>query len=630
MNKKIIKTQGLASKLPIKPEIITKMLLYFDINDYIKLLSTNIQLREIVLSNQLFKKFLLIRLEFTLSSLPQEQSSQPTRLRTINDRIQQAKAPIVNRYTSLYASNINQSNSNKIPKSKVTKIDHDKISLNYLLKNNYEKIKSISSKHNLSKREEIVIFSSFIHSKLLQLFKNDKRPKKEFVLHNCNLNSGVIFLYHSLFDFHSIAKIDISNNSITSKSFKPFNSIIRYLHSSLLVLNLSNNKLDDNCCKGLFDALRKNTNLTFLDISYNDISSEGIAYAHQFLSMTQTLSSLNAQNNILGSRGISYISQSILTNQSLRTLNLSFNGIQSEGMEHLSKFVSANRKLISLFIGGNYIKDDGVEKLMNALQDGSKISYFFIDDNNISEKGCDSIGKVLSYHPFLNSVDLKNNHLGDKGFVTLLNSFNVQSKLVTLDLTNNYLTYKSMIGIDALLDNASSLSCLILNSNPLGKESCVELGKLIKVNKVIKYLGLGNCKLGGGFEALIASLPSNTRLKIIDLSCNAIGGHMTLQKVTYLKDSKTLNEIILDDNELSDADIKSLCLAISDNSSLSSVSLKNNHFKGDKSLVDIILAIKNNPTIRKFNIEGNNFKLIQTMEVEVTLKQKNNSNQMKK
>lgn len=600
-------------------KILHKLFSYLNIKTITVLLLLNKKTSKFVLKNEIFIKFLKIKKEFS-NNKDDQANKKEKKIKTLGIRLQQAKTSMNNKQniTQGKQNNISNSRSADIETTKNEKINFDLVNIELLVKNDAEKIKKLANKYSLSKEEALSIFSGLIEAKMIKQFS--QKSKKECQIKALPLGIGITYLQHALSSFSDIVKLDFSGNQISNKNFTPLSNLISNLNF-LLVLNLSDNKINDSCCKQLFQGLEHNKVINHLNLSKNEISSEGIIFANRFLSSTTSLQTLNFEQNILGANGIGFLSEFLENNTSIRSLNIGYNGIQEEGVKKIKGTLQKNTKIISLFIGGNYICDNGIKELIDILKEGSKISYLFLETNNISSKGAEYITKIAMFHPFIMSLNLKNNNLNDEGVIQIFKSLQHESKLVSLDLTNNNLTYKSIQVIASSLEKNKTLGSLILNKNKIGKEGCKYIAQLIEKNNSLINLSLVKCEIEKGIDIILEKLGHNKKISVIDFSRNSLGNNsqLFLSFVACLKENKTLNEIIIDDAELNDIDVKVLCAGLCDNHTIKKVSLNKNQFT-NKILFDILNSITKSKSIKYFDIDKSDFSLIDKKEIELALK----------
>ncbi len=609
----------------IDSKILKSIINMLNVREQIQFLSINTNMRNIILNNTSFNKYIKVRKEFIKGKETDKkkaiiESSIPKtyKKRKKFSPEEYKMGLIIGKKKSELKK---EDNSIEISREKINRIiDFDKIVIEDLISNNYEKIKKISHKYNLNSFDENYIFFGLFESKILNNEKKENNNEEEntnnirekvknLIFNNKNIIDGINFIISPFINLeeNNLMKIDLSGNQI--KDIKLICNLIEINSEKLQFLNLSNNKIDDSSCKILFNSLTKCENILSLNLSSNKISKDGIIHSKDFLSNNTSLQSLILGRNIIGPEGIAYVTQYLVNNENmiLRTLDISYNGLEIKGIQIVCEFIKINNKLISLFIGGNYICDEGTKILIDTIIDNSncKITYLFLDNNNITSKGYNYISIIISYHPFLNSINLKSNNLLDEGVKGIFTSLNPESKLSTIDLSYNNIIGNSIKYINDYITNNSFLRQLFLDYNKLDKNACKLIKEMLcNEQSNLRVISLKRCKIFDNINLIFEGLEQNKKIEIINLSKNEIGNYREqFEKITScLKNNKSLKEIILDSNFLDDINLKKIIEGLKENNNLKSISLNENQFS-KKTVSELFLMIEQNHFIKKCNLE---------------------------
>ncbi|WP_395461041.1 hypothetical protein [Wolbachia endosymbiont (group B) of Ablattaria laevigata] len=186
------------------------------------------------------------------------------------------------------------------------------------------------------------------------------------------------------------------------------NNLISYLqeNKNIKELSLGSCQIGNEGAK----ALANLTNLTQLDLSYNNIDKEG-AKALADSNLTN-LTQLNLNYNQIGKEGAEALADSNLTN--LTQLNLSYNQIGNEGAKALANLTNLTQlDLISNQIGNEGAKALGNGNLTNLTQLGLQFNY--IDAEGAKALADSNLTK-------LTQLDLSVNKIGNKGAKALAES----------------------------------------------------------------------------------------------------------------------------------------------------------------------------------------------------------------
>jgi hypothetical protein len=140
------------------------------------------------------------------------------------------------------------------------------------------------------------------------------------------------------------------------------------VNTSLRSLSLKNAQVHDRGCFLLCDNLVLNYSLTELDLSSNKLTEDcGPSLAH-LLERNEHISKLYLANNELHDRGCTALSQSLSNNASITDLDVAYNGIDNDGLLQLASAVHTHGLLTRLRAWGNLIKPQSTAALAYACQ----------------------------------------------------------------------------------------------------------------------------------------------------------------------------------------------------------------------------------------------------------------------
>jgi Leucine-rich repeat (LRR) protein len=278
---------------------------------------------------------------------------------------------------------------------------------------------------------------------------------------------------------------------------------------TLTTLDLSNKKLNDSDIQQLANALATNTNLTNLDVGWNQIGDEGA----KALAANATLTNLDVGGNQIGVEG----AKALAANATLTNLNVYYNQIGAKG----AKALAANTTLTNLDVWGNQIGDEGTK----ALAANATLTYLNVRSNQIGDEGA----KALAANATLTNLDVGWNLIGDEGAKALA----ANAALTSLNVRNNQIGAE---GAKALAAN-STLTTLNVEYNEIDDEGHKQLELAIERNnqQVVKRLDqfiqklilLAHDKVDEKNQSSWFHLPKEIKLHIVDLidfrSASSIG-----------------------------------------------------------------------------------------------------------
>jgi Ran GTPase-activating protein (RanGAP) involved in mRNA processing and transport len=138
-------------------------------------------------------------------------------------------------------------------------------------------------------------------------------------------------------------------------------------------------------------SLRNNSTLKYLDLSYNQISDQGVRILSEALLPNQnsSLKALYLSKNRISNLGAKYLSEMLRTNQTLTELWLSSNEISFEGIQQLAHVLTYHNKTLKcLSLSTNiFLTDLCLNSLINMLEHNQTLKYLWMTDCNLTEQG---------------------------------------------------------------------------------------------------------------------------------------------------------------------------------------------------------------------------------------------------
>ncbi|KAF9312585.1 hypothetical protein BG006_004327, partial [Podila minutissima] len=137
----------------------------------------------------------------------------------------------------------------------------------------------------------------------------------------------------------------------------------------------------------LAEALKTNSTLTILDLSGNSIEEDGAQVLAEALKTNSILTNLNLTGNGIGADGAQVLAKALKTSSTLTTLNLDKNSIGGTGAQVLAEALKTNSALTTLYLNSNSIGDNGAQALAEAFQTNSTLTALDLNNNSIWYKG---------------------------------------------------------------------------------------------------------------------------------------------------------------------------------------------------------------------------------------------------
>lgn len=202
---------------------------------------------------------------------------------------------------------------------------------------------------------------------------------EDFTISNANLDDKLLEKLGTILEKLNIQNVDFSNNKLSSASV-PW--IIKGLGNSIVSVKLNNNLIDDEGISALCEHLSSCPNLSILDLSNNKINDNGC----------KAISQLLASDSV-----------------NIPSVQLSNNNISDEGAEALAELLATDKKINSLNLCCNSVGDSGATALAKALTENTTLNSVNLSNNNIGATGALAIRDLLSSNKDINTFNISNN-----------------------------------------------------------------------------------------------------------------------------------------------------------------------------------------------------------------------------
>ncbi|XP_057696174.1 NACHT, LRR and PYD domains-containing protein 3-like isoform X2 [Corythoichthys intestinalis] len=287
--------------------------------------------------------------------------------------------------------------------------------------------------------------------KLLVVVKASQKSVQTF----CHLDKRSCHLLASVLSSPSnVRHLDLSWNDLSDDGVEILSKGLASPRCILQVLRLANCGITKGGCVFLAEALQLNpSRLQELDLSSNDLSDEGVEILSKGLASPHCiLQVLDLWNCKLG-KGSCHPLASVLSSPSnLKHLDLSENDLLDEGVEILSKGLASPKCILeSLDLHDCHLEKGSCHPLASVLISSSNLKHLNLYENDLSDEGVENLSKGLaSPQCILESLELSSCKITNKGCVFLAEALKLNpSHLEKLYLMDNQIGYE---GERVLLD----------------------------------------------------------------------------------------------------------------------------------------------------------------------------------
>ena len=329
---------------------------------------------------------------------------------------------------------------------------------------------------------------------------------KEIKISENPLNqSGIVRLFQGSEYNRLFKNLKFKYNSEDEFHFKCFNENIKNIDISFNhIINLS-----------LMSHILSLKNLSKLNLQMNNINDNDIKALVNYIKENNTpIKELILKNNEITKEGSESIADLIKFSKSLKILDLSFNELKSEGVKKICNgmiIANSNSCLEQLYLNGNKCNDYCADVIFNLLINSNtkRLKVLSLNLNFLSNKGVDKILSSLRKNESLKQLCLSENKIDAKAFVNLNNYLKFNRTLKILEIKSSRINDESLDDIMKIFEDNSSLEKLNLNDNNLGFESIAKFGLFTSKSDKINEIKLMNNKTLNEQQGLLISCNSH-------------------------------------------------------------------------------------------------------------------------
>ena len=161
-------------------------------------------------------------------------------------------------------------------------------------------------------------------------------------------------------------------------------------YTELMCSGLSLENIQD-----LAEALKVNTSINRVDISFGKIGAAGAVSIAEALKVNKSIISIDLRDNEIGDVGAASIAEALKVNKSIIRVYLGINEIGDVGAAYIADALKVNRRITMLDLEGNQIRDEGAAFIVEALKVNRKITILDLEGNQIGDEDAASIAKFL-------------------------------------------------------------------------------------------------------------------------------------------------------------------------------------------------------------------------------------------
>eukprot|EP00029_Vermamoeba_vermiformis_P011039 TRINITY_DN5967_c0_g1_i1.p1 TRINITY_DN5967_c0_g1~~TRINITY_DN5967_c0_g1_i1.p1 ORF type:complete len:484 (-),score=25.70 TRINITY_DN5967_c0_g1_i1:69-1520(-) len=250
-----------------------------------------------------------------------------------------------------------------------------------------------------------------------EVLENHNRTLTTLILQGNQIeNEGCIRLCNALKKNTSVTSLDLSYNMLEYDAWKSIGDMLKN-NSTLKVLGLieSGYKSEDGCV-ALVEGLKQNSTLTHLNILRNSFDRNSTNALIDLVASNKSITSLSMASDLFEDPQISIqLQEALISNTTIRSLNMSLCPIKSNGASALREVLKKNRTLTQLDLQHNQLGSFGLSKIIEGLYEDDTLTRLNIIDNDITSH--ESLIDLLQINNSLNKIEFSTTAIDEKNSV---------------------------------------------------------------------------------------------------------------------------------------------------------------------------------------------------------------------
>jgi Ran GTPase-activating protein (RanGAP) involved in mRNA processing and transport len=310
------------------------------------------------------------------------------------------------------------------------------------------------------------------------------------------------------------------------------------------IVNLLNQKLTDESCIKLADALKGNNTVNELYLCRNQIGDEGATAIVESLKGSNTLTFLNLNYNRISVPGRELLKSSwgnkwglcvdhqmpsetleefLATPANFDNVSLSNKNLTDEDCVKLAEALKGNNTVKSLSLHSNQIGDQGLASLAEALKDNDTLKELYLSHNQIGDQGLAAFSEALKINKTISYICLDDNRIGDQGLAAFSEALKINKIVTHIFLHHNQIRGQRLDVLAEALKINQTVNYIDLSNNQIGDQGITSLGEALKVNKTITNIELHHNQISDQGVALLKASWQGCIKKLHFYGRNSVG-----------------------------------------------------------------------------------------------------------
>ena len=378
--------------------------------------------------------------------------------------------------------------------------------------------------------------------------------------------------------------------------------------SSLKVINLAQENLNEQDIEDLAEILRKNNNtIEELDLSYAISDSTQMKILTDALEGNTSLKVIKLPYCQLSTNDIDSLAKALKNNNNIETLDLSHNNLHNansffEILKHNPQIENLDLSETRLFI---YKKD--TEQLYESILGCKNIKKLELASNYITKDSAEYINKILESHKSIKALNLINAQVMDDNVILDgIIKYSLET-IEELDLSSSKLTPSlNITKINTIIEQNTSLKKLVLNKV---EESTSKSIKQLLNNE---HCQLEEIKVSDKMDStrinnLLHAIPDKSTIKKLTINTTTNSTEFIIKDlVELIKNNKSIEEIKLGGSEgldrMKNEILEPLIAALKDNNNIKKFDLMD-YAIDNTGMQYVVDLLKHNSNITKLDVQ---------------------------
>ncbi|CAH8514341.1 unnamed protein product [Schistosoma rodhaini] len=237
---------------------------------------------------------------------------------------------------------------------------------------------------------------------------------------------------------------------------------------------------------------------------------------------------LSLQHRGIGNLEMKLITEALRHNTTITWLDLSYNVLELSSLSFLSKVLKENTFIQTLLLSECKLRKDGLMELFNDLIKNVTIKNLDLSGCDLGDSSCSMLAEILTMNRVLTYLNLARNQIGSDGAELLGDAISSNDTLFKIDLSWNSIANKGALDIAKGLKENIHISVCYLSWNGFSDKSGLEVAQIIKENTTLEELYLQHNRISDkeietiGQAIYMATDSGETKLRVLGVSSNPI------------------------------------------------------------------------------------------------------------